>query len=110
MKRPVLLMLAVLALLVVPGLAVDSWAAPPPCDTRCSCAVSCSTLCSNPGVITCGYYGDCIDKCGFRAAAAASPVVTAPPVLATEAPESCAPAQSSPAASPSQALPAFLAE
>jgi hypothetical protein len=72
---------AVLSCLVLPSLG---FAAPPDCDTRCSCAVSCSTLCSNGGVITCGKYGDCIDLCG-RVAANQAPVQA--PFFA--APEAC---------------------
>jgi hypothetical protein len=105
-KRPVLSMLAVLAILVLPGVASDSWAGPPPCDTRCSCAVSCDTLCSNGGAITCGFYGDCIDLCDSRAAAATSPVVTNPPALEITAPAACP----LPQATPAVELPAFLQE
>jgi hypothetical protein len=59
MKRLVYLVVA-LAL----GLSASAaLAGPPSCDERCSCEVPCWTLCSNPGTINCGIYGDCADLC-----------------------------------------------
>jgi hypothetical protein len=66
MKKIVLYAVFILvACLALPSLSL---AAAPPCNTRCSCAVSCSTLCSNSGTITCGFYGDCRDLCRVASA------------------------------------------
>lgn len=96
MKKIVLY--AALVLLVCLALPSLSLAAPPPCDTRCSCAVPCNTLCSNSGAMTCGFYGDCSDLCRVASASPfdapiREPFRAAPALCSASAAQKIAPAE-----------------